>query len=426
MTTFKVRATPVGGEKGDAAWSYSDRKRADQKFMEVCRPLYAEAWLLRWSDDRLVPRNKEVYVERYWSMKTGLDSRVRLLGKVNVLSDAEEMAGAKNPEREIQRLRKEIRRHKLNYALGAPEVSDETFDRLMHKLATLETEHPDLLTPDSPTQRKRNPTEAGNMLKFDGQGVHYADRNLQTQKKANNIIPEILLSEFELTALQQVSASPTPQGAQPENLAPEATAPLLVPENEEGEGWDEVTWHLLEKQTPSVEANQSEINPEVERKPSILEHLKSPSYLLVGVVGSSILIALGMAFTYGLVWLSAKLYPIAEALSVLGLIALVLNLLPSVIFKSSRKYCGNGIVIVSYIWGGALWMRSILALYDEWGTMGIYIGFITLGVATVPLACLASLLKGEIGVAGMLAFSVVIVFSTRALGNWITEKGQEY
>src|SRR5262249_52422511 len=34
-----------------------------------------------------------------------------------------------------------------------PEISDEEFDRLLHELEGLEAEHPDLVTPDSPTQR---------------------------------------------------------------------------------------------------------------------------------------------------------------------------------------------------------------------------------------------------------------------------------
>jgi DNA ligase (NAD+) len=56
--------------------------------------------------------------------------------------------------KEIERLRDEIRRHEyLYYALDQPEISDAAFDRLMEKLKKLEGEHPELVTPDSPTQR---------------------------------------------------------------------------------------------------------------------------------------------------------------------------------------------------------------------------------------------------------------------------------
>ncbi|HXW56657.1 MAG TPA: NAD-dependent DNA ligase LigA [Candidatus Cybelea sp.] len=55
---------------------------------------------------------------------------------------------------DIERLREEIRRHEyLYYVLDDPEISDAAFDRVMNRLKQLESEHPDLLTPDSPTQR---------------------------------------------------------------------------------------------------------------------------------------------------------------------------------------------------------------------------------------------------------------------------------
>lgn len=54
----------------------------------------------------------------------------------------------------IEELRREIRRHEyLYYVLARPEISDLEFDRLMADLVRLETEHPALVTPDSPTQR---------------------------------------------------------------------------------------------------------------------------------------------------------------------------------------------------------------------------------------------------------------------------------
>ena len=56
--------------------------------------------------------------------------------------------------RQIQRLREQIRGHdRLYYVQGRPEISDRRYDRLMDELKALEAEHPDLVTPDSPTQR---------------------------------------------------------------------------------------------------------------------------------------------------------------------------------------------------------------------------------------------------------------------------------
>jgi DNA ligase (NAD+) len=56
--------------------------------------------------------------------------------------------------RQIERLRDEIRGHDRRYYVeAAPEISDLQYDRLIEKLRALETKHPELITPDSPTQR---------------------------------------------------------------------------------------------------------------------------------------------------------------------------------------------------------------------------------------------------------------------------------
>jgi DNA ligase (NAD+) len=61
---------------------------------------------------------------------------------------------AKAAARRIEELREEIRRHEhLYYVLDAPAISDAEFDLLMQELKRLEAEHPELVTPDSPTQR---------------------------------------------------------------------------------------------------------------------------------------------------------------------------------------------------------------------------------------------------------------------------------
>ncbi len=64
------------------------------------------------------------------------------------------MASAKSVANEIEKLRNEIRRHEdLYYIKDSPEISDLEFDQLLEKLQKLELAHPQLITPDSPTQR---------------------------------------------------------------------------------------------------------------------------------------------------------------------------------------------------------------------------------------------------------------------------------
>jgi DNA ligase (NAD+) len=67
-----------------------------------------------------------------------------------------------DPLERIQQLRAQIRHHEeLYYVQNTPEISDAEFDRLLHELERLEADHPDLVTPDSPTQRVAGrPTES--------------------------------------------------------------------------------------------------------------------------------------------------------------------------------------------------------------------------------------------------------------------------
>ncbi len=59
-----------------------------------------------------------------------------------------------NPQAEAEALRTQIRHHdRLYYVEAQPEISDLEYDRLLQRLKNLEAAHPELVTPDSPTQR---------------------------------------------------------------------------------------------------------------------------------------------------------------------------------------------------------------------------------------------------------------------------------
>ncbi len=57
-------------------------------------------------------------------------------------------------DKKIETLREKIRHHEyLYYVMDYPELSDADFDKLMNELKRIEAEHPEVITPDSPTQR---------------------------------------------------------------------------------------------------------------------------------------------------------------------------------------------------------------------------------------------------------------------------------
>ena len=61
---------------------------------------------------------------------------------------------AQDVRQEVDRLRRELEHHDHRYhVLDDPEISDAEYDALFRKLEALESAHPELVTPDSPTQR---------------------------------------------------------------------------------------------------------------------------------------------------------------------------------------------------------------------------------------------------------------------------------
>ncbi len=61
---------------------------------------------------------------------------------------------AADPTHRVAELRREIARHdRLYHQLDTPEISDEAYDALWNELRELEARHPELIVPDSPTQR---------------------------------------------------------------------------------------------------------------------------------------------------------------------------------------------------------------------------------------------------------------------------------
>ncbi len=70
------------------------------------------------------------------------------------MSAARQKTKATDPEARAAELRRDIDYHAYRYhVLDDPEVGDDVYDALFNELKALEEEHPELVTPDSPTQR---------------------------------------------------------------------------------------------------------------------------------------------------------------------------------------------------------------------------------------------------------------------------------
>lgn len=114
----------------------------------------------------------------------------------------------------LESLRDQIRHHNYRYhVLDDPEIPDAEYDRLMRQLSQLEQEYPELITPDSPSQRVGDApvSEFGSvehrvpMLSLDN--VFSADELCDFHRRVTSRL------ELEIDALLQYAAEPKLDGA---------------------------------------------------------------------------------------------------------------------------------------------------------------------------------------------------------------------
>jgi DNA ligase (NAD+) len=100
---------------------------------------------------------------------------------------------------EIESLRDTIRHHEhLYYVLDQPAISDAEYDALVNRLRELETAHPELLTPDSPTQRVGGRPREG-FVKV---------RHSSPMLSLDNALNEAELKDFDRRVRQLLGAAP--------------------------------------------------------------------------------------------------------------------------------------------------------------------------------------------------------------------------
>ncbi len=117
------------------------------------------------------------------------------------------MKGApKDPAARVEALREAIRKHEhLYYVLSRPEISDPEFDALDRELKDLEAAHPELVTPDSPTQR------VGGAALSEFPSVAHAAPMLSLE----NTYSEDEVREFETRVRRQLGETPLSYVAEP-------------------------------------------------------------------------------------------------------------------------------------------------------------------------------------------------------------------
>lgn len=162
----------------------------------------------------------------------------------------------------IETLRKEIDHHNRQYYVyDAPVIPDVEYDRLMRELQSLEKQHPDLITPDSPTQRVGDAPLAGfdevthqtPMLSLDNafseQEMEEFERRIRDRLKLGPDRPIHYLAEPKLDGLainlryelgRLVQGATRGDGSRGENVTGNIRTIKAIPLKLEGADWPEV------------------------------------------------------------------------------------------------------------------------------------------------------------------------------------------
>ena len=170
------------------------------------------------------------------------------------------MAGTKDETREFQtaklraeELREVIKYHNhLYHVLDAPEISDAEYDKLYLELKAIEAEHPELITPDSPTQKVgAEPVEVLGIVQhrqpllslanaFDGADLAAWHKRVVNQLERNDFAmvcePKIdgLAASFTYEKGALVTAATRGDGTRGENITPNVRTIKSIPQKLKG------------------------------------------------------------------------------------------------------------------------------------------------------------------------------------------------
>jgi hypothetical protein len=116
----------------------------------------------------------------------------------------------------------------------------------------------------------------------------------------------------------------------------------------------------------------------------------------------------------GLPWLTIA--------SELTLAVSVLLLLPLSFFRGTRHFACFALLIASWVLAAVVWLWSLILTYSIWGWLGVIIGIFLAGVGVVPVALVATLIKGFWSLFWELSFMVAFIFGMRAYSVYLAAK----
>lgn len=138
---------------------------------------------------------------------------------------------------------------------------------------------------------------------------------------------------------------------------------------------------------------------------------------LMLVVGSTICAIL----IFGGAWVSSRLLPWFSVLTLIAFGLVIFIFLPLAIPKATRGFSSTSLFISSYVFGATLWMESLLLTLSIWGLGAVIIGLFIAGIGVVPIALLATLIKGMWFPLLELVLLTIMTFASRIGAIYLSE-----
>jgi len=127
-----------------------------------------------------------------------------------------------------------------------------------------------------------------------------------------------------------------------------------------------------------------------------------------------IIVFIAIVIIRGGAWVSIKILPVFSIITIILFLLNVFIFLPLAIFKTTRHISSTFLFISSYIFGATLWMEGFLLTLVIWGFWAVFIGLFIAGVGVVPIAMLATIVKGMWGPFIELILLAILTYASRA------------
>lgn len=152
--------------------------------------------------------------------------------------------------------------------------------------------------------------------------------------------------------------------------------------------------------------------------------LKAIAGTVFAVIVVWVILLLAEGAIHGGAWIGERIYPWLAKIAGVTLAIVVFVFVPMIAFRRTRPIAGVCMIAASFVFGITLWFYGLLLSYNIWGVFAVFIGLVLLGVGVVPVAILATLVKGMWPTLGQLLLLTAITFGARLAGAWAANKDE--